>query len=125
MHYVKLVLDKQREVIMNPNAIKKLVITATEVQEHLALKESIKALNRRIELLTESLDKSEQNLIAKLDFGADPSACGFDLSVRETEKRFPAWKEHFISAQGKAEADRILESTEAKLYRDLIIKKAS
>lgn len=110
---------------MNPNAAKKPLITVTEVNEYLALKESIQALKRRIELLTESLDHSEANLISKIDFGADANACGFNLSVRESEKRFPAWKEHFIAKCGKVAADRILESTDAKLYRDLIVKKAA
>lgn len=110
---------------MNPNAIKKPIITASDVNEYLALKESIQALKRRIEMLTESLDQSETTLISKLDFGADTSACGFNLSIRETEKRFPAWKEHYIEACGKEAADDILEGTQAKVYRDLVIKKAA
>lgn len=110
---------------MNSNAVKKPIISAIEVNEYLAIKESIAALKRRIEILTESLNKSEQNLIAKIDLGANIGSCGFLLSVRETEKRFPAWKEHYIEACGKEKADRILASTEAKLYRDLIVKKAA
>lgn len=110
---------------MKSNAVTKPVITATEVNEFLAMKESIAALKRRIELLTKSVNQTEENLIAKIDLGANAAACGFLLSVRDSEKRFPAWKEHYISACGKEAADRILESTEAKLYRDLIFKKAA
>lgn len=110
---------------MNSNAVKKPVITAKEVLEYLALRESIQGLKRRVELLDESLGQAELGLIAKLDFGADTEGCGFLLSIRETSKRFPAWKEHYISACGKNAADRILGSTEAKLYRDLVVKKAA
>lgn len=106
------------------SALKKQVITSTEINEYLALKESIAALKRRIETLTKSTDKLEETIVSKLDFGADASTCGFLLSIRQSEKRFPAWKEHFIQTCGKQEADRVLESTEAKVYRDLIIKKA-
>lgn len=109
---------------MKSNAVKKPVISTIEVNEYLAMRESIAALKRRIELLTESLDQSEQNLIAKIDLGANTDACGFLLSVRESEKRFPAWKEHYIEACGQEKAERILKSTEPKLYRDLVIKKA-
>lgn len=110
---------------MNPNAVKKPFITAAEVNEYLALKESIQALKRRTELLTKSLGHSEANMIAKIDSAADASACGYTLGVRESEKRFPAWKEHFIAKCGKTAADRILETTDAKLYRDLVVKKAA
>lgn len=110
---------------MNSNALNKPVITSTEINEYLALKESISALKRRIEVLTKSTDKLEETIVSKLDFGGDASACGYLLSVRQSEKRFPAWKEHFIQACGKQEADRILESTESKIYRDLVVKKVA
>jgi hypothetical protein len=110
---------------MNSNAVKKPVVRVTKINEYLALKESIAALKRRTETLVKLADQAEEIIVSKLDFGADFSASGFLLSVRQTEKRFPAWKEHFIEACGKQDADRVLESTEAKLYRDLVIKKAA
>lgn len=110
---------------MNSSAVKKLVITSTEINEYLAIQESIAALKRRIETLTKSQDKLEETIISKIDFGADTSTCGFLVSVRHSQKRFPAWREHFIQVCGKEEADRVLECTEAKTYRDLVIKKAA
>lgn len=110
---------------MNSNTLKKPAITSTEINEYLALTESISALKRRIEVLSKSADNLEESLISKLDFGANFSACGFLLSVRQTEKRLPKWREQFIQVCGKKEADRVLESTEAKVYRNLIIKKAA
>ncbi len=110
---------------MNSNAVQKQLVTSIEVNEYLALKESIAALKRRIETLTESQNKLEATIVKKLDFGADTSSCGFHLSVSQTERRFPAWKEHFIESCGKEKADRVLESTEAKIYKNLVIKKAA
>lgn len=110
---------------MNSSAVKRPIVTSTEINEYLALQESIAALKRRIETLTKSQDQLEESIVTKLDFGADTSACGFLLSVSRKERRFPAWREHFIQACGKEKADQVLESTEAKIYRDLVIKKTA
>lgn len=125
MRYVKIDVRRATGGHMNPNAIKKQIISLTEVNEYLALKESIQALKRRIELLTEGLDQSEKNIIAKLDLGANSFNCGLELTIRESQKRFPAWKEHFLAKCGKEAADEILSNTEPKIYRDLIIKRVA
>jgi hypothetical protein len=44
------------------------------------------------------------------------------VTIRDIARRFPAWKEHFIELAGKSAADQVLEGTEAKVYRNLVVK---
>jgi hypothetical protein len=125
-HYaLRYLLCKAREDKMNPSALRKPTITTAELNEYLTLKESVSALKARLEILTESLGECKEAIISKLDFGAGHSVQGFLISIRENEKRFPAWKEYFIEACGKETADEILRNTEAKIYRDLVLKKVA
>ncbi len=112
---------------MNPNALKKVAVTNTEIEQLLALRETQKELKRRLELIDQSVDSTEQAIISKLDSGANISACGFGLEVKQVERRYPAWKEHFIDLAGKEAADRVLAETDPKVYRNLKIdlKKAA
>ncbi len=112
---------------MNPNTLSKVVVTNIEIEQLLALKETQKELNRRLELIEQSVQSTEDTIISKIDSGADLSSCGFGIEVKEVERRYPAWKEHFIELAGKDTADRILAETEPKVYRNLRIdmKKAA
>ncbi len=93
------------------------------IEQLLAMKESKANLKKRLELISSSIADLESDLIAKVERGEVIDG-KFTLKVKRTEKRFPAWKEHFISLAGKEEADAILDSTIPKVYKALNIKAA-
>jgi hypothetical protein len=109
---------------MESSAQRILVVSGYEIQTFLAKRESLRKIRLLVSRIEESLRAAEEDLIAKLDRGADVSGCEYGLRVKETHRRFPAWKEHFIAALGKDAADQVLESTEPKLYRNLVIEVA-
>lgn len=104
------------------SATPKLVILDRDIQSVLAMREMELRYKRMLERAHEAVRLAEQNIIMKLDMGADTSGCGYGLRIREVERRYPAWKEFFISLAGKAEADRVSEATEPKVYRNLVIE---
>jgi hypothetical protein len=109
---------------MESSAKRILTVSDYEAQAILAKRESLRRIRGYVDRLEESLKAAEQDIIAKLDQGADRSGCAYGLRVKETLRRYPAWKEHFIAAVGKEAADRVLEGTEPKSYRNLIIEVA-
>lgn len=97
------------------------IIEAGKIQEILSLRESRKALQERLQCIERSLDTIETDVIEALDAGAI-SPPGTALSILEHERRYPAWKQHFIDYAGKHEADIILEETVPTVTRKLVIK---
>lgn len=97
-------------------------ISDSDVERYLSQRESAKRFKRLLERIQESLRSAEQGIIAKLDQGADVSWCSFGLQVKEALRRFPSWKDHFISLAGKEAADRIVETTTPKIYRNLVVE---
>jgi hypothetical protein len=97
------------------------MVTTAEVERVIALRESRAAIKRNLERIDSALDQAEQEVIAKIDAEAGVSGCGYHILIKAIEKRFPAWKEHFIHLAGKGAADTILADTPAKTYRTLVI----
>src|ERR1700730_7335305 len=117
MRYSK---DRWGKQIMKSNAVKKEIVTVHEVEQALALRETLQGLKKRMDLIETSLQETETTIISKLDAGADFSSCGYSIFVKEVQKRYPSWKEEFLSRLGKSEADAVMETTEPKIYRNLI-----
>jgi hypothetical protein len=107
---------------MNPNTVSQPVIDAAEVQKLIAMRETQKALKSRLELMDQAVKESEAVIIAAVDAGAAIEGLGVDLRIEEVSRRYPAWKEHFISRMGKAVADEVLEHTAPVTYRRVVIK---
>lgn len=113
--------------MQHPNQVLKHPSTSTtveksQIEQILALRESRKALADRLELIEKSLSEAETQIIFAIDSGANVANAGYAVSISETERRYPKWKEEFISVAGKAAADKVLEATPANVYRKLIIK---
>ena len=104
-------------------AVNNQVISEEEVQQVIALKSTLKQLKKQVESISSSLSHAESVLVEKLEAGAS-SPFGFSLAVKEVARKFPAWKEYFISRLGKNEADKVLESVEPKIYKNLTVKAA-
>ena len=96
-------------------------ITKSEILAILSLRDKRRFLKKQMDLVDGSLRECEQKLIERFSNGALVDE-GYDLYVRAVERRYPAWKEHFISQVGKEAADEVLKSTAPRRYFDLIIK---
>lgn len=96
--------------------------SSIQVQRVLALREAQQSLKDRLEVAEGALKSAEQEVIELLQGGANFSHCGHEVSIINSERRYPAWKEHFISRLGKADADQVLESTRPVIIRKLVIK---
>lgn len=114
---------KAREVRpMESSAARKLGISNQDIEMLLSQREAEKRLKHLLERVQESLREIEDDLVARLDRGADVSGCTYALRIRESARRFPAWKEHFINLAGKDAADQVLEQTEPKMFRNLVVE---
>lgn len=117
--------DKKRdqtEVIMNPNTLNQAVINPIEIEKLLAMRETQKGLKERLALMEEAISQAEDLILSSIDAGADLSRLGYTVEVQESSRRYPAWKEHFISRLGKDAADAVLEGTKPTVFRKLVIK---
>lgn len=106
---------------MTQTQLKQSLSTA-DIENILALRESQKALKARLDLIVRALDTAENKIVQSIESGADLAHCRFSLSIHEISRRYPAWKEHFISHCGKVEADQVLESTTPTIHKKLEIK---
>lgn len=97
-------------------------ITNNQLEQLLAMRETQKGLRDRLKLMDDAINEAEAQLIDQMNLGANLTECGYTLSVQETVRRYPAWKEHFLWRLGKTEADAVLESTPATVHRKLVIK---
>lgn len=109
---------------MSSTALKTQGINSMELEGLLAMKKQLKTLQGKMERIQEAIKCKEADLINLVDGGA-ASPAGFTLSIREFEKRYPAWKEHYISLTSQEQAEAILKQTEPTLYRNLVIKKVA
>lgn len=100
------------------------VISTFEVRAFLSMKESERSAKRRLESLQERSKAAEQALVGKVQQGIPMENGEFSLRLREIERKFPAWKEHFIALAGKTAADEVLKTTEPKAYVSLIVEVA-
>lgn len=100
----------------------KPTVEKIQIEKILAMRESQKALRDRLALIEQAISDAEKEVIGLVEAGADLSQAGYAISVSSSERRYPAWKEHFIEFAGKQKADQILEETEPTLYRRLVVK---
>jgi hypothetical protein len=98
------------------------IVTNAEVAQILVLREAKESLKRRFELIEQSLDEAEAIVIAKLDAGALLDGCAHQVEIKISERRYPAWRDHFVNLAGKDLADQVLKDTPAKVYRHLMVK---
>lgn len=93
------------------------------LEKILAMREAAKMLKERLATVENSLDQAEQEIMEAVDAGADFSALGYEVAIQESSRRYPKWKEEFLSRLGKSAADAVTESTPATIYRKLVITK--
>ena len=102
-------------------------ITRDEIQRLQSFRAKIKALSEEIEVAKVAENELGTVIARKLDAGA-LNRSGFDLSIRESERRYPKWRELFVSTlsslglDGAMEAETELKRTQATVYRDVIVR---
>lgn len=110
---------------MNPGALEDTAVVNSDIEHVLSLREARANLKKKLEMVDTAIEDAEQAIMTAIENGADLSHCQYTVDVKEVTKRYPAWRDHLIQHLGKAKADQILEETEPKVYRNLVIKDAA
>lgn len=102
------------------SSIKQPKITDSEVVHIQTLREMTKVLKARLEKLENELEANESQVIDLLENGATNDS-NFNISVNETSRRYPKYKEELEKRLGENVLNQIIESTEAKISKKLVI----
>ena len=95
-------------------------VAESDVTKLLNLRESKSFLKKRLEQIDSELEALEQDLIERLEQGAEVK-CRYPVSIKVTERRYPSWKDAFIGIAGEQEAKRITESTAPTISKSLVV----
>jgi hypothetical protein len=107
---------------MTQQALKQSAVTPNQIEQLIAMRETQRSLKERLTLMDDAIHTAQEAILGALDAGADLSYCPYSLSIQVQERRYPKWRDEFVSRLGKTEADQILANTTATVYRKLVIK---
>lgn len=99
---------------------KKFIITDDEISQILSLREMKKALSKKLDKIESNLKKSENELIELLECGCDVDS-SFNISINETSKTYPKYKEEIEKRLGENVLRDIIKSTTPKQFKKLVI----
>lgn len=102
------------------SSLKQPKITDSEIAHIQTLRDMTKILKARLEKLENELEANESYVIKLLATGA-VNECSFNISVIETARRYPKYKEELEKRLGENVLNQIIESTEPKISRKLVI----
>lgn len=102
------------------SSMTKAKITNSEIAHIQTLREMAKALKSRLEKLENELEANESYVISLLEVGAI-NECSFKISVNETSRKHPKYKDEIEKRLGEKVLNEIIESTEAKISKKLVI----
>ena len=102
------------------NTAKKLTITDKEISTVLSLREMKRALTKKLDKIEADLTKNEKNLIELLECDCNVDS-SFNISVSETSKTYPKYKEEIEKRLGEEVLREIVESTTPKQFKKLVI----
>lgn len=94
-------------------AQKETQITNSEIAHIQTLRDMAKALKQRLEKLETELEANETFVIQLLDSGAI-NGSSFNISVNETSRKHPKYKEEIEKRLGEVVLNEIIENTEPK-----------
>ena len=95
-------------------------ITNSEIAHIQTLRDMAKVLKARLEKLENELEANESYVIDLLENGAS-NECSFNISVNETSRKHPKYKEEIEKRLGEKVLNQIIENTEAKISKKLVI----
>lgn len=102
----------------------------TKLQEKKSQLQTLMELRMEQQQLADWMDKInkaiaevETDMMSLMSQGVNVSDDSYAVSIKETSRRTPSWKEHFIRVTSKEEAEKVIESTESHVTRHLVISK--
>lgn len=95
-------------------------ITNSNIAHIQTLRDMAKALKQRLDKIEAELDANESFVIELLSNGAANDST-FNLSVNETSRKHPKYKEEIEKRLGEKVLNEIIQSTEAKISKKLVI----
>ena len=101
---------------------RKLKVTDSEISQILLMREMRKKLSKKLEKLEDELKRNEKQVIELIECGADLE-CDFNISVNETYKTYPRYKEELEKRLREKIVKEIIESTEPQQFKKLVIAK--
>ena len=102
------------------NTAKKLQISDDEISNILSLREMKKALSKKLEKLDSELKKEERKVMELIEFGAE-NYSEFNISINESFKTYPKYKEEILKRYGEDVVKEIINSTQPQQFKKLVI----
>lgn len=93
-----------------------------DVEQLLALKDSVSSLRKRLRALEEAADVHEGRLVLFVEGGG--SVEGFDLSVKVQERRVPSYRDWLLKLAGSEAVAKAIENTPPTVTKKLVITEA-
>lgn len=98
-------------------------LTEEQVREFFQINEEVKTLKSKLQAAEEDRDQKQALIYEALKNGAKTDHLTYDCVSKESERRYPPWKEHFIQFAGQKKADLILKKTQPIVYNTVIVTK--
>ncbi len=95
-------------------------ITDADIIKFMNLRESKAFIKKRLEQIDSDLTALEDELIARIEGGAR-SESRYPISIKTSERRYPSWKDAFISVAGASEAEKVINSTTPTISKAIVI----
>jgi len=100
--------------------LKQPKITNSEIAHIQTLRDMAKVLKARLEKLENELEANESYVIELIESGAS-NECSFNISINQTSRRYPKYKEELEKRLGEKVLNEIIENTEPKISKKLVI----
>lgn len=101
--------------------LQRLQVTDEQISRVLSLREIKKALSKKLNKLEDELRMNESQIIDLIECGCEVNAA-FNISINESEKVYPKYKEEIENRLGEKVLKEIINSTKPKLFKKLVIK---
>lgn len=95
-------------------------ITDADVIKVMNLRESKAFIKKRLEQIDSDLAAFEDEMIARIENGASIESRHL-VSIKISERRYPSWKDAFISVAGAPEAKKVIDSTAPTISKLIVI----
>ena len=99
---------------------RKLKITDHEISQILSMREMKKRLSKKLEKLDLELKQMEKEAIDLIECGCEIDS-SFNISISETYKTYPRYKEELEKRLGKKVVREIIDSTTPQQFKKLVI----
>jgi hypothetical protein len=99
---------------------KKLKITDDDISQVLSLREMKKRLSKKLENIDFQLKQNEKELIELIECGCELDS-SFNISINESFKRYPRYKDELEKRLGEKIIKEIIDSTEPQQFKKLVI----